>query len=382
MNGRLIALGLCLVAGATAGAQDPLVATMDRLATELLRSTRTPGVAVVLVRNDSVVLARGYGRRSIAAADAVDGNTLFAVGSFTKGVTAAALVTLVDQGRLRWDDPVRQHLPAFHLSDSWISEHVTVRDIASIRAGLSGADSILTPTRSPQQVLARSAELPATEFRTGFGLAPNFSFFVAGELAAAVGSRSWEDLVRERLLAPLGMTSTTPRLAVVLASNNLARPHARRGDSIVLLEPQSYEHAIGAGSLYSNAADIGNWLRLQLGRGRFNGQQIISEASMREMHTPHVVSAGGTYQGMFNRHASMLGYGLGWLTSDYRGRKVIEHGGVNGAYTAYIVFLPRENIGFAVLTNLNQSAVWNPIQDMKFTLLDAVIGPAANAVRP
>jgi CubicO group peptidase (beta-lactamase class C family) len=243
------------------------------------------------------------------------------------------------------------------------------------------ADTILKPNRTPEDELARAAALPVTDFRTSYGVSSNFSYFVAGQVAAAVAHRSWADLVRERLLTPLGMTSSTVQMSGVVSSSNLARPYTMHGDTLTASEMKSDEHMSGAAGLYSNAVDLGAWLRLQLGHGRFEGRQLISEASMREMHTPLAVSSVGNFRGFFNRYASVIGFGPGWHISDYRGRTVVENGGVfDGAQ--YILLLPEENIGFAILTNLGPTLpVWNPIQEMKFSLLDMVIGPAAQPIR-
>jgi CubicO group peptidase (beta-lactamase class C family) len=311
----------------------------------------------------------------------VDERTLFNAGGLTKGFTAAALAMLVDEGKLKWDDPVRTHLPVFRLSDPWVSEHVTVRDLVLGRQGMPRADTILKPGRSPDDIIARAAALPVTDFRTSYGVSGNFGYFVAGQVAAAEAHRSWADLVRERLLTPLGMTSSTVQMSAVLSSSNLARPHFMRGDTLTQSELKSDEHMPGAAGLYSNALDLGAWLRLQLGHGRFEGRQLISEASMREMHTPLVVSSVGNFRGFFNRYASVIGFGPGWHISDYRGHTVIENGGVFDG-TQYILLLPEEKIGFAILTNLGPALpVWNPIQEMKFALLDLIIGPAARPIR-
>ena len=376
----LLALGLTAL-GTSAKAQESLVGATDRLSNTLLRTSKAPGLAVVLVRNDSVLFARGYGRRSANASDHVDEKTLFNAGGLTKGFTAAVLAMLVDEGKLKWDDPVRTHLPAFRLSDAWVSEHVTVRDLVLMRIGMPRADTILKPGRSPEDVLVRAAALPVSDFRSSYGVSSNFAYFVAGQLAAAVAHQSWSDLVSERLLVPLGMTASTLQISRVLSSSNLARPHFMRGDSLVLAELNSDNVMPGAAGLYANALDVGAWLRLQLGHGRFEGRQLISEASMREMHSPLVVSSVGNFRGFFNRYASVIGFGLGWHISDYRGHTVIENGGVFDG-TQYILLLPEENMGFAILTNLGPALpVWNPIQEMKFALLDLVIGPTARPIR-
>jgi CubicO group peptidase (beta-lactamase class C family) len=138
----------------------------------------------------------------------------------------------------------------------------------------------------------------------------------------------------------------------------------------------------GAAALYSNALDIGAWLKLHLGRGRFGGRQIISDTSMREMHTPLVVSSVGNFRGLINRYASVVGFGIGWHISDYRGRKVLENVGIFGGYTQYIVLVPDHNLGFAIMANLAPALpLRDAIQDLKFALLDIAIGPTAPALR-
>jgi CubicO group peptidase (beta-lactamase class C family) len=249
-----------------------------------------------------------------------------------------------------------------------------------MRIALTGGDAILAPSRTPAEVMERAASLPVADFRGEFGVAPNLSLTLAGEIVASVSGKSWEEFVAERLLGPLGMPATKARVALVKASGNLAVPHRRADGTTTPVEPEGLEHMMGAGALYSTASDVGQWIRLHLGQGRHGGQTIVSEASLRELHTPQALSTGKLYQGMFNPHASVLSYGLGWVISDYKGHKVVEHGGVNGGYTAYITLVPGRNTGFAVLTNLNMRAAWQPIQDLKFRLLDAVIEAETAAV--
>jgi len=95
-----------------------------------------PGMAVAVVRNDSVVHARGYGVLGLDDPRPVDENTLFGVASTTKAMTAGALAMLVDEGRVHWDDPVVRHLPDFQLADPWVTRNVTVRDLLTHQVGV------------------------------------------------------------------------------------------------------------------------------------------------------------------------------------------------------------------------------------------------------
>jgi CubicO group peptidase (beta-lactamase class C family) len=379
----LLVFGAALAAlPATAAAQESLIAMTDRLAAEVLRSSKAPGLAIALVRNDSVVLAKGYGRRRSTGSEQVDERTLFGAGGLTKGLNAGLIATLVDEGKLKWDDPVRAHLAAFRLSEPWVTQQVTIRDLLLSRFGLTRGDTILKPGRSLAQVLAQTAQLPVTDFRARFGASGNLVNFLAGELAAAEGHQPWADLLRDRLLTPLGMTATTSHFSAVQSSSNVALPHNLRGDSLTQLELANIEYMGGAAALYSNAVDVAAWLRLQLGRGRFAGRQVISEASLREMQTPLVVSSVGNFRGFFNRYASVIGFGMGWHVSDYRGQTVIENGGIFGGYFNYILLLPAQNFGLSILANIGPTLpIWNPVQDMKFALLDQVIGASAPPLR-
>ena len=116
------------------------IAQLDAVMNESLKFWQTPGAAVVVIRGDDVIYLKGFGVKDVNAKQPVTPDTVFAIGSTTKAMTAAAFGILVDEGKLGWDDPVTKHLPWFQLRDPVVTREVTVRDLLTHRAGLPNAD--------------------------------------------------------------------------------------------------------------------------------------------------------------------------------------------------------------------------------------------------
>ena len=196
-----------------------------------------PALGVAVVREDQTVLARGYGVKAQDRPGAADEHTLFAIASNTKNVTAAALAILVDEGKVKWDAPVKTYLPDFRLSDPYIGEHVTVRDAISHRAGfgLGAGDLLFWPNsdRTRAEVVAQAAFVPIEDgFRARYHYC-NLMFVVAGAVIEAVSGRSWEDFIQTRILDRVGMSETVP-LARLADPAKSALPHGRVGPPLRL----------------------------------------------------------------------------------------------------------------------------------------------------
>jgi CubicO group peptidase (beta-lactamase class C family) len=368
-----IAIGVALAATAT---QKPL-AGFDAYVARSLRESRVPGVAVAVVKGDSAILLEGYGVRQLGRPERVTRETLFEIGSTTKAFSAALIAMLVDEGRLGWDDPVIKHLPWFALQDPWTTREVTLRDLLAHRVGLTGVH--LAYLKSSREGVIRAARHvdPTVPFRSRYEYS-NLMYSAAGHVAEVLTGRPWEVLLRERLLEPLGMRSTTtdltrfwdstqfthcfycplPRRPVGLADarpgHDLAMPHMMVGDSVVVIPWQSYDNAVSVGSLVSNASDLARWVRLQLAGGVFGGRRLVSERAMVETHTPHslIPPAGPiAHLAALEPSTHFWAYGLGWRMNDYRGRKLLWHtGGIIG-FLAYVGLMPEERLGIVVLSN-------------------------------
>jgi CubicO group peptidase (beta-lactamase class C family) len=328
---------------------------IDEYAAKAGREWKVPGFAVAVVKDDRVVFVKGYGVRELGRPEPVDRDTLFAVASNTKAFTSAALATLVDEGKLKWDDPVTKYLPWFQLYDPYVTREMTVRDLLSHRSGLAtfGGDLLWYETTYTREEVIRRVRFlkPVYGFRSRYGY-QNIMFLAAGEIVPAVTGKSWDDYVRERFFTPLGMTRTLTTYRQLMAAQNVATPHNETDGRVKVVHYSNVDAAGGAAVINSTAAEMAEWVRLQLGRGTYNGKKFFSAAASREMWTPHTVVSGvGESAEKFNPTVHFNLYGLGWGLSDYRGRKVVTHSGGLDGMTSRVALMPEENLGVVILTN-------------------------------
>ncbi|QYF86867.1 serine hydrolase [Brevundimonas sp. PAMC22021] len=330
-----------------------------------------PALGIAVVRDGRSVLARGYGVKRQGQADRADEHTLFAIASNTKNVTAAALAILVDEGKVKWDEPIRTHMPGFRLADPYITEHATVRDALSHRAGfgLGAGDLLFWPNsdRTRAEVIQQAAFVPiANGFRAKYDYC-NLMFVVAGAVIEAVSGQTWEDFVQTRILDRVGMSETVP-LASRATPARSALPHGRVGpplryqgrmvpiaDSIV--EVWNWDSAAAAGGICTTATDWAKWMTVRLKEGVLpDGSRLFSEAAAREMWRPNIIvgsSPGPTAELPGRAIAST--YAMGFQVQDYRGERLISHGGGSPGGISATVLLPARNIGFSIFSNAEES---------------------------
>jgi CubicO group peptidase (beta-lactamase class C family) len=334
---------------------DERLREIDEYAAKAGRDWNVPGFSVAVVKDDKVVFSKGYGVRQLGRPEAVDADTLFAIASNTKAFTAAALAVLVDEGKLKWDDPATKYLPGFQMYDPFVTREMTVRDLLSHRSGLAtfGGDLLWFETSYPREEIIRRVRFlrPTSSFRSAYGY-QNIMFLAAGEIVPAVTGKSWDDFVRERFFAPLRMARTTTRHQQLLATPNIATPHNELDGKIRVIRYDNVDNAGGAAAINSSVNDMAQWLRLQLGRGTYEGKQIFAAQRSREMWTPHTVASGVSESGeKFNPTTHFNLYGLGWSLNDYQGRLVASHGGGLDGMISRVAMMPEENLGLVVLTN-------------------------------
>lgn len=329
-----------------------------------------PALGLALVRDGKTVLARGYGERRRGKGEAVDEHTLFAIASNSKNVTAACLAILVDEGKVKWDEPIRTYLPGFTLSDPFVAEKITVRDTLSHRAGfgLGAGDLLFWPNsdRSRADVLRQAAFVPIEDgFRTNYHYC-NLMFVVAGAVIEAVSGLSWEAFVQTRILDRVGMSESVP-LARLADPAKSALPHGRIGpplryqgemvqiaDSIA--EVWNWDNAAAAGGICASAHDWAKWIAVRLNDGLLpDGTRLYSENASREMFKPNIIISGsnGPTAELPNRAVAST-YAMGWQVQDYRGERLVTHGGGSPGGISATVLIPGRKIGFSVFTNAEE----------------------------
>ena len=351
--------------------RDPL-AGLDAYIERAMREWEVPGLAIAVVRNDSVIYARGFGVRALGRPERVDEHTLFAIASTTKAMTAAALGMLVDEGRLDWDDHVVEHMPSYQLADPWVTRELTIRDLLTHRTGISRSDNLwIAGPFDRAEVLRRARYLPSTSgFRDQYGY-HNVMYIAAGEVVAEVSGMSWDDFIASRLFAPLGMTRSTTRMAVVEARDNVAAPHTIVDGMVQAVALRNYDNIGGAGAAFSSVHDMAQWIRLQLNGGVYEGVRLLSPQVMRELHTPQVVLRMDTTTERMFPQTNLRAYALGWNVQDYYGRKLVHHSGSLNWTRTQVGLVPSERIGVIAVANLSTS---NLQLALMYRVIDALIG--------
>jgi CubicO group peptidase (beta-lactamase class C family) len=383
MKKLLLLLALSTPAWATPPAK------FDARVESLRQQTGVPGMAIAIVEQGKTTLARGYGVRQLGAPAAVDADTLFPIGSTTKAITVAALATLVDAGKIRWDDHVVDLLPGFQMYDAWVTREMTVRDLLVHRGGLGyGAGDLLFVPRSNltrAETVKRLRFLkPSSSFRSEFAYS-NLPYVVAGQLIEAVSGETWEEYVRKHVLLPAGMSNSTTDNERNFATADRAYPHARMngglrgaGDQERLNERDDLgRNGAPAGGVASSANDLAKWLQVLLGEGATpDGKRVFSAAARAQMWKATMAMPGGAMPAELKPLESRFSdYGLAWDIVDYRGHRVIWHGGAVLGFKTAVVVLPEQQVGFAITINSEDGGI---IRGLMYELIDHYLGLPAN----
>jgi len=385
----VVALALALAGPIPAASQSPPVrrpqapaaapgaplAGLDAYITQAMRDWEVPGLAIAVVKEDSVVFARGFGVRELGRPDAVSVNTVFIAASTTKAFTAALMAMLVDSARVRWNSPVTTYLPGFQLYDPSVTRELTVRDLLSHRSGLGRADALwYGSTYSRDEILRRLRfERPSWSLRSQYGYNNNM-FIAAGQLIAAVTGRPWDDVVRERIFQPLGMTRTTTSVSPLRAMDDVASPHARYDGRMTPIAWRNVDNVGSAGSINTTVRDMAQWVRFQLGRGTYGGRRLLSDSAFRQMRLPNTPIRPDASADTLWPEVHLRAYGLGWVLNDYRGRLVVSHGGALDGMRAQVGLLPEERLGVVVMANSDQ--VGSLLVGLQYRVFDAYTGGA------
>jgi CubicO group peptidase (beta-lactamase class C family) len=309
-----------------------------------------------------VILSKGYGFRDIDRKDPVDEHTLFAIASNTKAFTSSALAVLVDQGKINWDDHVREYLPWFELYDPYVSEEMRIRDLLCHRSGLKtfSGDLLWYGTKySREEVIKRARFLePAFGFRNGYGYS-NIMFLTAGEIIPVIENVSWDQFIINTFLDPLGMSETRTTIRGLESEKNVAQPHyvGDMNEKTITIPYVNWDNIGPAGSIISNVSDMSKWIRFHLNNGQWDGRQIISEKSIWEMRKIQNFTGMSHNTEKYSPSSHFNGYGLGLGVRDYHGTIVISHGGGADGMISEVTMVPEEKFGFVILTN---SINWLP----------------------
>ncbi|MHB9075786.1 MAG: serine hydrolase [Desulfobaccales bacterium] len=328
-----------------------ILADFEKYTDQARRDWQVPGLAIAIVQDDKIILAKGFGVKKVGADAQVDEHTIFQIGSTSKAFTAALVAMLMDENKLAWQDRVVDHLDQFQMFDPWVTREFQVADLMAQHSGLpahAGDCQAFMGFDRAHIIHSLRYFKPVTSFRSQYAY-QNGLFLVAAALVEKYTGKSWEDNLKARLLEPLGMSATTASLAGFQQAQNVTLLHKKTGDKVEAIPADWPDHnwvyIYGpAGGINSNVLDMTKWLRLQMGKGKFNGVQLISEANLNFLQSPKTIM--GTDPG------KMMYYCEAWLYHPFRPYPLIWHNGGTSGNKTMVAFMPEAGLGIVVLSNL------------------------------
>lgn len=330
------------------------LAAIEKTVEEQRKEKGIPGLSLVIVKDDKVIYAKGFGLRDVEHNLPVTPDTLFAIGSCTKAFTALAAVISQDEGKLSLDDSPKKYLPYFKINDPAIDEKITIRDLLSHRSGLAGTDiAWYTGALSREEVIrVAGTAKPTAKLGEKFQY-QNVMYSAAGEAVARAEHSTWEKVISGRFLKPLGMKAS--RLSVremqQTPDYSLGYDYNLETKKTRNLPMRDLTSIAPAGAINSNARDMAQWVRLLLGGGNFEGRRLVSEKGFAQLFSK------------ITNIAPNIDYGLGWITMDWNGHKIALHGGGIDGFNSEVALMPDQKLGFVLLTNVSQARLTGTVRE-------------------
>ena len=332
-----------------------------------------PGVEIGICDRSGTLWQQGYGWRDLEAHAPMTPDTLGAIACCTKSFTAAVIASLAADGLLSFDRPVREYIPDFALMDPAASEQCTVRDMLCHRTGLSAHDGMWPDPDTDRRAFLRKARYlePDRPFRYSSEY-NNTVYDLLGCIAEEVSGISWEELVRARILKPLGMDRTCMTMAEMEKDEDHAKGYFAASRTAVLEKMSPWEMGVGAPAAAVNScvSDMLRWLWMHLNRGCFKDVRLFTEKMADEMHTPTAVM--NAFPWIFPEVPGIGLYGMGWKTCVYRGRLLRYHCGELEGFCSIQAFLPEEGFGIFVLCNRHKP-VTPFLLELVYTAIDRLL---------
>jgi len=352
---------------------------LDAYVARAMTDWRVPGLAIVVVKDDSVVFIKGYGVRELGKTDPVTVHTRFGNMSTTKAFTAMLVAMLADSGRVSLDDPVQKHIPGVQFADPYVTREITVRDLLTHRVGFGDPDYLWgTSGLDFAAITHRLRFVPAqTSFRSRFQY-NNVTYALAGDVAAHAAGTTWQALLHAKILGPLGMTETLADASELRDISDVSAPHGIVRDTVRVLPAalDGIDDIAPAGAIFSTATDMAKWLRFVLDSGKVAGRRLVSAPNFAELFRPQQIVQRPFYPTARLTHPHFQAYGLGWILQDYRGEFIAIHTGSIEGRSAIVGLIPDRRLGLAILTNLDHSELRHALM---YTVFDRFIGPSSPA---
>jgi CubicO group peptidase (beta-lactamase class C family) len=342
---------------------------VDNFINNIVKQNQLPGLSIAIVFEDSVIYAKGFGIKKIGGSDPVDEHTLYQAASITKSFTATLIGMLVDQGEIKWNDPVKNHIQEFETSEPFVTQRLTIQDLLTLRSGLLGGDTLRSASR-----VALLPQIKNLQITNSFRLTQssyNLSYTLLGLIAENKEGKSWEEIVKNKLFMPLSMHETFTDIPAALSSSkNVSIPHYIENGKVIPTKWDECGIYSPADGIFCNVIDLAKFAKFMLNNGKIDNTTIISSEVLKKMHSPQTIVA-NMFKEYFNPKANLMSLGFGWFVSDYRGITVIQMGGLSSGTTNLLTIIPSKKIGIVIQTNIG--GVFDSLVPINYKIFDDLI---------
>lgn len=374
LSSKLVA-GLLIVAlssGLPAYGQDDSAKVAQKLQgfdaymEKVLKDWNGPGIGVGIVVNDKLVFAKGYGYRDYEKKLPITSTTLFPIASNTKLFTAVAAGFLVEEGKLTWNQPIRQSVPTIEFYNNELNHTVTLRDMLAHRTGITRHDSIWYKSDfNEPELFAKLKYLEPKEPLRQLFLYNNMMYAGVGQSIHLQSGKPWSDYVREKIFRPLEMNSTVYSIADMLKQPDYGVPFTEKRDSMEIYKIPYYEDTTGlaaAGAIISNIEDMSHWLIALMNDGKYAGKAILPAKVLQATLEPAIALPNTAAETRGWWEVLNRTYGMGRQTAVYRGHPITYHGGDLPGFHSQVSYMPNQRIGVIVFVIGDHLApLYNPI---------------------
>lgn len=325
------------------------------------------GCALVLVKNGKLFLKQCFGTADIETGRKITEKSFFDIASCSKAFTTCLIAQLCDEGKMDWDTPVINYYPQFKMYDKYVESHITARDMASHRSGLSRHDLVRNEVlHDRDDYISRIAHyVPSCGFREKMQY-QNQIYAALGYIGEKIDGKIWEDMIIDRIAKPLDMEIEFRGLTD-LEGKDAALPHSISNGKIKRIPYNVCSANNPCGGVKTNIDSIEHWLLMLTNKGIYNGKPLISEKQYNELKKPVIYMN----EPAINKNDKQKCYSLGWMPSIYKGRRLVSHGGSINGFNSQVGFLPDEGNGFAIFTNTENTPL---CEILKYVLVDYLNG--------
>ncbi len=313
-------------------------------------ATEVPGAAVAIVKDSSIIYMKGFGLKEIGKPDSVDVNTVFRIGSLSKGFTSVMVSLLVKKGLLSWEDRVVDYVPTFKLQDTAQTRRIRLKHLLSHTTGLPKQSLIemIEDGKTLDEMILKLKKLPVEGVEGITFNYQNVTYSIVQKIIEKKTNKTLQQWIKEEIFTKAGMKHASMSYEELMAEPNKSMPHVRHGDEdFVIREIHSnYYQTAAAGGVNASISDMAQWLLILLG----NRPDIVPPGSLDFIFTPYIyhdeLSYFDTWTGV-----TKSGYGMGWRIWEFHGRKIISHGGSVNDYKTELAFDPQSKIGVCFMFN-------------------------------